>query len=53
MKQLVFFVDLWTLVLGSSLFGYSASAEEIISIYRIPKCGDDEMRAKHAKFKII
>ena len=32
MKLIVFFVSLWTLVLGSSLFGYSASAEEIISI---------------------
>lgn len=32
MKRIVFFMSLWTLVLGSSLIGYSASAEEIISI---------------------
>jgi len=32
MKRIVFFVSLWTLILGSSLMGYSASAEEIISI---------------------
>ena len=32
MKLIVLFLSLWTLVLGSSLIGYSASAEEIISI---------------------
>ena len=32
MKLIVFFLSLWTLVLGSSLIGYSASAQEIISI---------------------
>jgi polar amino acid transport system substrate-binding protein len=29
MKLIVLFLSLWTLVLGSSLIGYSASAEEI------------------------
>ena len=32
MKGIVFCLSLWTLVLGNSLIGYSASAEEIISI---------------------
>ena len=32
MKLIILFLSLWTLVLGSSLIGYSASAEEIISI---------------------